>query len=235
MSAELSSRLLFALLRPAIEVAARFGVALPALVRLVELAYFEALRKRHPRNMKAVAKTLGMSLRTTAGLSKKHRQLFLVNEAELQVARRITEQLTRQGQDIADLAEALDLDLPELTTQLKSLEAIGWVHVADGRAVVTDLYRGFVNDTLDARLDGLHNQLDVVTRAVWGGFVAPPKEKIHTRTWVFQAEPAPLQAMVRSTVLRIRHDAVELEEQAFTGSLGQRYGVTLSVTPMEER
>ncbi len=233
MSTELSSRLLFALLRPAIHLAARFGVALPSLLKLVELAYFEELRSRHPRDMRAVAKALGMSLRTTAELSKRHRSLFMVREAELERARRITETLTTEGQNVGAIAAALELELPELEAQLQALQALGWVRRNGDTVSVSQLYRGFLDDTLDARLDGLHNQLDVLTEAVWNGFVDPPQEAIHTRTWVFHAEGAALQEMVKATVLRIRHDAVELEESAFSTGMGQRYGVTMSVTPME--
>ena len=77
-SAELEQRVIFALLQPAISLAAGFGVSMRDLVAWVQVAYLKHLRSRG-LTLREAAETMGVSERTAKRLSQSLKVSFLIS------------------------------------------------------------------------------------------------------------------------------------------------------------
>lgn len=236
---ELSARLLFSFLRGAARLAARFHMPLPRLVELAQLAYFEELRRRSPRDLAAVADELGVSLRTAGTLNKKLKGDFLAPELEVEPLRALTDVLLDGPRLRSQLLAGLsDEDQPRLLRSLQLLTDNGWLEVdgdeEDPRYALQTELRSFVSDDLDRRIDGLNHQLDILVASVRQRFVAGNDETARARSWFFAARDDDVPEFIERTVRELRHGAIDLEESALTDGSYRRYGVTVAITPVEE-
>lgn len=234
---ELSSRLVFSLLKPAVRTAARFGMPVDRLVELSKLAYFEELRAKAPRDLDSVAKGLGVSYRTAVNFNRAVRGDFFRPEKEVEPLRRICGALVDGPRSAARLAETLGDEVSEdqLRRGLHLLVENGWLVEEDGVYRLAETLRSYVSDDLERRVDGLNNLLEVLADTVWQRFVERNASTAMARTWVFAARPEQIIEYVESTVRRVRHEVVDLEEAALReGGLSDRYGVTLAFTPIKE-
>src|SRR5438874_39085 len=89
-AAALALRLVYSLLRAAVRIAARFGLAMDRLLDLAQLAYFEEHRRRAPRDLAQVARQLDLSVRTTGTLHRRFKSDFFAAEREVEPVRRAT-------------------------------------------------------------------------------------------------------------------------------------------------
>ena len=76
--------------------------------------------------------------------------------------------------------------------------------------------------------------MDVIARSVWARFIDQPAPAAGARTWVFAAHQDQFREFMDSTVHRMRHDAVDLEESALTQPGWGRYAVTVAFAPVIE-
>lgn len=237
--AELAARLLFPFLRTAARLAARFRLPLDRVTELTQLAYFQELRRRRPRDLSGVAADLGVSLRTAGTLSQKLKGDFLKPELDVRPLRELTALLLDGPQRRSRLLAAADDD--ERGRRERALDVLlgnGWVSARDDGddplLSLTGTLRSFVSDDLDRRLDGLSHQLEIVEQSAAQRFVLRNDDTARGRTWFFAARPDAVAALIEETVRELRHRVIDLEETALREGDYQRFGVTLAITPVEE-
>jgi hypothetical protein len=237
---ELAGRLLFSMLRSSARLAARFDLPMERWVELAQLAYFQEIRQRSPRDMGRAARRLGVSLRTAGSLNKKLRGDFLVPELEVKPLRDLTNFLLDGPRRHSELAAMFDADQGVwLERSLHLLTEYGWLEVdgedADRRYALKTEFRSFVSDDLNRRIDGLDHQLDILVSSVQERFVSGNDDTARARSWFFAARDQDVPAFIDQTVRALRHGAIDLEESALNEGPYRRYGVTLAITPVEEK
>lgn len=236
---ELVGRMLFAFLRGAAKLAARFEVPMDRFTELAQLAYFQERRRQAPRDLGQVARQLGVSLRTVGSLNKKLRGNFLAPEDEVEPLRQLTDLLLDGPQDRDALLQALDaIDPIRVQRSLAMLEQYGWLDV-DGpdegnpRYALKTRHRSFVSDDLDRRFDGLNHQLSILNASAQQRFLAGNDETARARSWFFAAREADVAPFIEHMVRELRHGAIDLEETALASGSYRRFGVTLAIAPVE--
>lgn len=232
--AELPSRLVYSVLKPAVRLAARFNLTMSRVTELVQLAYFEELRRTHPQHLKDVARSLGVSLRTAASLSQRFKADFFRPETDVEPQRRITELLLGRSLQAEEIrAELADLSAEDVQRALDALVARNWVaRDADGTHSVDVRLRSFVDADMSRRVDALNNQMAVLTDAVWARFVRGDEHAV-ARTWVFAADPAAVLELMQFTIQQLRHGVVDLEEAASAQDVHRMHGITIALAPVE--
>ena len=228
----LSSRLVFSLLRGAVRLAARFEMPMAKLIQLTRLAYFAELRRQSPRDLAWVADRLDLSVRTAGSMNKVLKGDFFAPETEVQPIRDVTRILLKGPQTTDQLMAATGLGAGETSRVVHLLQANGWVASADGTHTMKSGVRSFVTADLDRRIDGLNNQMDLLTRSVWSRFVDGDDTHAAARSWVFAAESHAFQAFSARAIRELRHGAVDLEEAALRDGHHDRYAVTIAFSAM---
>jgi DNA-binding transcriptional ArsR family regulator len=232
--AQLSSRLVYSLLKAAVRVAARSRLPMAELVDLVQLAYFEEVRRHHPRELGVVADALGLSLRSVGTLNRRLKRAFFAAEQAVQPARRITSLLLDGPRSAAELErQASELEPSQVRRALDLLRQEGWVERSGRRFSLRTRLRSFVDEELSRRIDALNNQMEIIASSVWARFL-DRSEGASGRTWVFAARPADIQAFIAETIRTLRHGAIDLEEAALAEGAFARYGVTVAFSPVEK-
>ena len=232
--AELPSRLVYSLCKAAAHVAAAARMPMGEVLRLMELAYFEEVRRRHPRELRTVADQLGLSLRSIGTLHRRLKDAFFAAERSLAPARRVTGILVSGARNLAELVEAApELEPAQIRRAIRQLEQRGWIRKSGARYALVDRLRSYVDEQLGARIDALNNQMEIIASSVWSRFVKGVDSAIG-RSWVFAARGQELQPFIDQTVRALRHGAIDLEESALAEASFQRYGVTISFAPIED-
>lgn len=230
---ELGSRLVYSLLRAAVRVAARFRMPMNRVVELVQLAYFEEHRNKSPRDLNSVAEDLGLSLRSVGSLNRKYKGDFFKAERQVEPLRQVTSALLGKALTIPEVTALTGLAEAEVRRMVSLLDEHGWVTVDDEMVALGHGLRSWVSEDGSRRLDGLNNQMDVLTQSVWSSFVHGNTTTARARSWVFAARPQDIEAFIESHMKTTRHHAVDLEEAALSDGNYARYGVTVAVAPME--
>lgn len=232
---ELAARLVYSLLKAAVGMAARFGLPLDRLIELTQIAYFEEHRRGAPRDLATVAAQLGVSLRTAGTLNKKLKGEFFAPERDVEPIRRLTGLLTGRDMSLGELRRGtLDLDPDQLRRALRFLIDNGWVEEVDARYRIQKTHRSFVTADIDRRIDALNNQIDILSRSVWSGFIEGEQLLSRGRSWVFAARQRDIPEFIERTLSTLRHSAIDLEQAALDEGTFTRYGVTLAFAPIEE-
>lgn len=232
--AELPSRLVYSLVKAAVGVAARARMPMGELVELVQLAYFEEVRKRHPRELSEVAERLGLSLRSVGTLSRRLKQAFFAAEHRIQPARRVSAVLAAGPMTAKEIAAAApDLEPAAVRRALTFLRDAGWLEVQGKSYALSTRLRSYIDEELARRIDALNNQMEIIAASVWSRFVdrAPTASG---RSWTFVARPEELVAFIDETIRRLRHGAIDLEESALRDGRFGRFGVTVAFGSVEE-
>ncbi len=231
--AELPSRLVYSLLKAAVRVAAKSNMPMSELTDLTQLAYFDELRRSHPRELSTIAEKLGLSLRSIGGLSKRLRQAFFAAEASVQPMREVSSALFAKPLSLAELQDALpELEKAQVRKALESLKKSGWVEVQDRKYQLQGRLRSYVDEKLSRKIDGLNRQMDILSASVWSRFVDETKTSVG-RSWVFAAKEEDVVAFIEKAVRELRHGAVDMEEAALESDSHKRYGITFSVSGMD--
>lgn len=232
--ARLPARLVYSLCKAAARVAASSRMPMKELLDLVELAYFEEVRRQHPRELGVVAQQLGLSLRSVGTLHRRLKDAFFAAERSFAPARRVCALLVSGARTLPDLAGAApDLEPAQVRRALKDLEARGWVTRNGVRYALVARLRSYVDDQLNARIDALNNQMEIIASSVWARFVAGVDTAIG-RSWVFAARASDLTPFIDQTVRALRHGAIDLEESALAAGTFARHAVTVSFAPIED-
>ena len=231
---DLPSRIVFALLRGPVRLAARIGMPLKAVVNLIRLAYYQELRERHPRDRKAVAEKLGISLRTAAALGAQVKAGITLPEEVHGFHRVVRERIDTRPQSRAALLDALDCDPAQLDAVLDHLRDNGWAEERCGVWSVRSAVQSYVGGSLPQKIDGLSRQSEVVSDAAFKAFFGDPASVSTARTWVFHADPDAFVRFRDAAILTLRTDVVELDEHARASASSERMGVTVVFSRMSE-
>src|SRR5207244_4324877 len=144
----------YSLLRAAVRIAARFGLAMERLLDMAQLAYFEEHRRRAPRDLAQVARQLDLSVRTTGTLHRRFKSDFFAAEREVEPVRRATAVLLKGERTAEQVCAALrDLEREQVARALRFLVDSGWASEKDGRFRLGTGVRSFVSDELVRRID----------------------------------------------------------------------------------
>lgn len=231
--AELPSRLVYSLLKAVVRVAAKANMPMADLTELTQLAYFDELRRSHPRELSTIAEKLGLSLRSIGGLNKRLRQAFFAAEANVQPTREVCSALVDGALSLAELQAALpDLEKTQLRQALAFLKKSEWVEIKERRYQLKGRLRSYVDEQLTRKIDGLNRQMDILASSVWSRFVEGKNTSVG-RSWVFAAKDKDVLTFIESTIKTMRHGAVDMEEAALDEGDYKQYGVTFSVSGVE--
>ena len=170
---ELAHRVVYALMRPAVRLAAAFGLDMKTAATLLESAYFQELRSMG-LTLDEASERLGVSRRTAARLSKQLKNRFVLPEIRHNLARRVEFMLAAQPMSSARLAQTLtDVEDADILTALDELVATGRVELRDGRTPTyhpASMLRQLARDTWVQRVGGLTSFAGNLADAVWGRF-----------------------------------------------------------------
>jgi len=123
------------------------------------------------------------------------------------------------SEDVALLADDLDLEIDEILPSLDFSSALGLVRVADGRATFTDLGKRYIGASIRDRKAILRDQLTKTTlfRTLLRALDSAPDHRLTDEqlTHLFSVTPAPADASVQNIVNwgryaeLVRYDAVQ--------------------------
>ena len=171
--AEMTGRVIYSLLRPAVRLARKFGISLRDIGKWIEMAYFHELR-RDGKTLTDIASLLEISRRKSANLSRMLKENFFAPEREQELARRIEFMVWAEPMSRARIAQALsDVAEHRVEDALGHLVEEGRIVKQQGRTPIYEIARGesrLVDDTWLAKIDGLNNLLETVTDAVYARF-----------------------------------------------------------------
>jgi hypothetical protein len=232
--------LVYTLLQPAIAICRRFAMPLDVIEQLCRLAYYDALRQEGMTQAE-VARAFGKSLRTVVAVGRVFQSDFLAPVEEIRLNRRLEEELATGPLTAAEVAVRLEQDDEEQVQRL--LDSL----VGAGRAervgnsepaayTLQERLQSLVRDDVNARLDGLRHQLEVVRRAVKARFLPNgdgPSPSV-ARTLSFVGTEEDVAKMAEQLVRTMRLHAIDVEEAALEKGGYQRFGVTLAVAPLDQ-
>jgi len=232
---ELSGRLIYSLLTAAVKTAARFKMPMARVVELLQMAYYEELRRKNPRNLNKVAKELGQSLRTAGILSKRSKEEFFQPETDIKPLREITALLTSGAKSKEKIIESLKhQEVDDVERALEFLLDNGWLKEDGGKYQLNTQVRSYIDDNWQRRIDGLNHQMEVIGNSVWNCFLEGNNETASARSWTFAARPEDFAEMMNKSCQQIRHNAIDVEDTALNDGISQRYAVTIAFTPVKD-
>lgn len=227
---ELSERVIYALLTPAVRLARRFDVPLTRMKEWVEVAYFHEL-KREDMKQREMAQVLGVSVSKVALLARQLKANFMRPEIEQALPRRVEFMLWAEPLSLAKLSQVLtDVSSEAIAQALEQLVAQGRVREEQGAhalhyALQIDMSRRVWESWL-ARIDGLQNALETVTGAVAGRFFDDaPLSFARTLSFRLLPEELPeLRALYEQTILA---KIIELDARAVARGEGAPMAMSL--------
>lgn len=192
---ELSIRVLYAFVQAAAELGTAFGVGLKTFERLSHMAAFHVLRRRR-LELNEIALHLGVSRRKVDQLSRLLKdnffERFVAPEDGEALQRRIEFMLWAQPMSASRLKQVLPHQEPaDVERALEALSKDQRVAVQEGTYRITMPERRLVRDDWLARVGGLTDQLNAVSKAVLGRFFKDDE-----------------RAFARTVSLRVRRDRV---------------------------
>jgi hypothetical protein len=234
---EAQLRLIYSLLKPVVQVAARFHVPMRTLAELVRLAYFEHLH-RDGLTQAEIGRRLGQTDRHMRSLARRLRSDFFAAEHEVGLVREVENLVAAQRPLAAELAEHLPgVASSEMDRALSTLTTEGRIEVADdGRLQAPARYHVLSSDQFHHRVDALNHFLDGMYRAVVHRLVLDEREGTMIKAISFTADPNALQAFLTRFEGELRREVAGLEEEAqFKGHTDHRYTIGVTVAPVDER
>lgn len=192
---ELQRRVIYALLKPAVELADSSGLSLAELASLVQMAFFEALRSRGLK-LREVADQMDVSERTAKRLAKEHRTNFAHGRAYA-LPVRIEFMLWAAPMSRAKLKQVLGkVSADEVDAAVETLLGEGRIverpgHTTTQLEVNRDVDE-LVRDTWLSRIGGLGSFLSNLGDAVEGRFFEDDPHAF-ARTLSFLVRPQALE------------------------------------------
>lgn len=234
---ELKQRVTYSLLRAAARVGLRSGLPLKQMVSLMQLAYFREAREEQGHTLDAIAELFGRSLRTVSTLHHQYRSDFFAPEEQVAFRRAIAALVNHAPADLGRLQAAFP-DVPEakLIEALQDLERGGTLLP---RGDPPTWHRNpeaheFTSTDLQARIDGLNRQMDVLAETIWRRLVLSDDAPTLARTYVFHASDRDLQALLGAIEALVRGGAIAADQTYERSGEGRQVGITLAATPLEE-
>ena len=234
---ELKQRVTYSLLRAAARVGLRSRLSLKQMVSLMQMAYFREAREEQGHTLDAIAEVFGKSLRTVSTLHHQYRSDFFAPEKQVAFRRAIAALVNHAPADLDRLRLAFpDVSEAELIYALEDLQREGTL-VARGTPPTwhrsPDAHE-FTGADLQARIDGLNRQMDVLAETIWHRLVVQDDAPALARTYVFHASDHDFRAMLDAIETLVRERAIAADRAYDLGEDGRQVGITLAATPFEE-
>lgn len=226
-------RVLYSLFRAVARLGIRLTMPLDQMVELFRMAYFQEAREQQGLELEPISRLFGKSLRTVSSLHRRYRTDFFEPEREVQFRRELADLLARGPVEREALAERFDTaQLEAAVTELLIEGRI--VETEQGLARNSDDHDFFEPDNLNARVDGLNRQQDILAETVWQRLLSvdPPTSSV-ARSYVFAATDPDFQQLVDQLLDRLRHDCVAADIAAREIGQDNRRAITLATATLE--
>lgn len=216
-------RLVYSLLKPAVNMAARFHVPMRTLAELLRLAYFEALR-REGLSQTAIGTRLGQTARHMRTLARKLKTDFFAAEREVGLVREVESEIARSSPTTKRLHESLPgWSAAEVDAAVETLLAEGRVVRNKQHLEIARHYVVLGSDKFHLRIDALNHFMTGISRAVTQRLIFEEREEAMVKTISFVADPRQLREFLSTLEANLRRDIARLEEDAQFEGGGQRY------------
>jgi hypothetical protein len=234
MVREKQLRLIYSLLRPALELAARFNVPIRTLSDLLRLAYYETLAKQGLEQQEIAAR-FGQTPRHMRTLAQRLKGDFFAAEHEIGLVRAVeeavalgarTEGAIRRGVRPAsseDVAHALETLLAE--NRIETDET--------GEFRTGTRYAVLASEQFTHRVDALNHFLDAALRAIVQRLVYDERQTAMIKTVSFSADPAELRTFVDRLEGDLRREVSRLDESATFRGIVDRFTFALTLARAE--
>jgi hypothetical protein len=203
---ELVQRVVYALLRPAVRMAAMWDMPLKVLAELLQSAHFQELRS-HGLTIEETSASLGVSRRTALRMSKQLRDRFVLPDLRHNLPRRIEFMLAVRPMSATKVRQVLtDEDDAAVDAAIGTLLSEGRLEELSGRTPVlrpAPGLRRLARDTWLQRIGGLTSFSENFADAAYGRFFAT-EPKSFARTLSFQIPAgahASLEAVYQDLIL----------------------------------
>lgn len=235
---EFEGRLVFSALELACALAFKLDVPLKQTESFLQLAQLRGLSARFPElTQSQLAKKIGVSARTFARMIEATRENLFSAEAEHGLPRRIEFLLWSGPKSEARIAQLLsDAQIDEIRSALEALEAQGRIALRDGRTPMyeeTQRTHRLVSDSLNARLDGVRNFLEVVEHVLTRRF-RHADESAFARTVGFRVRTREIPKLRKFYEEELWPLLERFEEEAHGQSDAQEVGLVFAFSPMAE-
>lgn len=235
MVREKQLRLVYSLLKPALRMAARFGVPIRSLTELVRLAYFEVLT-REGLPQAEIAERFGQSTRHLRSLAKRFESDFFAAEQEVGLLREIEDYVAVHRPTEPELLQAFS-GLGETAVRAAMaalLREERLERVEDSRLQIGRRYVVLASDQFHHRIDALNHHLDGIYRAVVQRMLRDERETAMIKTINFSADPSELHAYLQRLEGELRRELAALDESAaFHGHGESRFVLGLTMAGNE--
>lgn len=226
-------RVLYSLFRAAARLGVRLAMPLDQMVELFRMAYFQEAREQQGLELEPISRLFGKSLRTVSSLHRRYRSDFFEPERDVQFRRELADRLARGPISREALAE--QFDGAQLDAAIAELLVEGRIVETDGQFARNPNDHDFFEPAnLNARVDGLNRQQDILSETVWQRLltVDPPPSSV-ARSYVFAATDDDFQHLVDQLLDKLRHDCVAADIAAREIGQDNRRAITLATATLE--
>ena len=228
-------RVLYSLFRAAARVGIRLAMPLDQMVELFRMAYFQEAREQQGLELEPISRMFGKSLRTVSSLHRRFRSDFFAPEREVQFRRELADLLARGPVSREVLADRFPDQGARLDAAVTELLVEGRIVETDGLLSRNSADHDFFDaGNLNARLDGLNRQQDILAETVWQRLmtVDPPPESV-ARSYVFAATDDDFRALIDELMAKLRHDCVAADLAAHDQGQDNRRAITFATATLE--
>lgn len=234
MVREKQLRLVYSLLKPALELAARFKIPIRTLSELLRLAYYEMLQ-REGLSGAEIAERFGQTPRHMRTLAAKLESDFFAAEQEIGVVRATEDAIATGAESAAAVRRRLKATArEEIDAAIELLLAERRVERdSEGKLRIGRRYAVLASETFLHRIDALNHFLDATTRAVVQRLVYDERETAMIKTISFGADAGELRALVERLEGDLRRDVSSLDEAATFRGLKDRFAFAITLARLD--
>lgn len=216
---EYALRILFASFYPAVKMAVDFNYPLDTVKDMMTLALWREAKAKHS-TINLISLIFGKSTRTVKALSARFNKGGFFTTTETNLMRRVEDLLRQRPMSMDELAERLPHSNEFDSTRLAVMSLLrdGRIAAEEPRsgprtryAIVpqhTDLHRDVA---WEARVDALHEHLEVVTETVRRRFLSDAPGDAAARTFTFKAKREDVEAFREALFAFIREQTNAME------------------------
>lgn len=233
---ELRQRVVYALLRPATELAKGFRFSRRDILELVELSYFHRLREED-HILSDIADVLDISQRKTAQLSKQLKKNFMQSEVDYDLTWQIEFMLWAGPMTEGRLIQALaDVSKQEARSVLDEMVEEERIYRENKTPPVYKVSRSEVRlyrNNWIARIHGLTNLGKNLVNTVWNRFFGEGEDSF-ARTVSFQVREEDVDRLEELYQQKIWETLKELDESAREDDSARTFDLSIIWAPSEE-
>lgn len=231
-------RIAYSLFRAAARIGLKLGLPLDQMTQLFRMAYFEEARETHKLDLGAIADLFGKSLRTVSSLHNQYRGDFFAPERDVQFRREVAAAIRQSPMTKAEVADTFaDRKAVEVAAAIDDLLRERRI-LEDAKGILRrnpEDHQFFNEADIVGRVDGLNRQMDIFAATVWNRLIEdrPPPTAV-ARSYVFAGQEKDVRKLLDDVLQLTLDRAIEADETAQSTDGGNRYGITIAASPLEE-